>query len=62
MNRAMTPDDLIVAGIAIAAGLAAGLLLRMMLRWLGVRADRTRWGGDDVIVDALRSLVPWAAV
>lgn len=62
MNRAMTPDDLIVAGIAVAAGLAAGLLLRMMLRWLGVRADRTRWGGDDVIVDALRSLVPWAAV
>ncbi|MFF1396231.1 mechanosensitive ion channel family protein [Streptomyces sp. NPDC058287] len=62
MNRATTPDDLIVAGIAVAAGLAAGLLLRMMLRWLGVRADRTRWGGDDVIVDALRSLVPWAAV
>ncbi|MEU6657723.1 mechanosensitive ion channel family protein [Streptomyces sp. NPDC046821] len=62
MNRGVTPDDLIVAGIAVAAGLAAAVLLRMVLRWLAVRAERTRWGGDDVIVDTLRSLVPWSAV
>lgn len=62
MNRALTLHDLIVAGIAQAAGIAAGLLLRVILRWLGERASRTRWSGDDVIVDALRTLVPWAAV
>jgi small-conductance mechanosensitive channel len=54
--------DLVIAGIALAAGLVGGLLLRMLMRWLGVRASRTRWGGDDVIVDALRTLVPWATV
>ncbi|WP_327243495.1 mechanosensitive ion channel family protein [Streptomyces sp. NBC_01320] len=61
MNRALTLHDLIVAGTAVAAGIAAGLLLRVTLRWLGERASRTRWRGDDVIVDALRTLVPWAA-
>ncbi|MGW3658024.1 mechanosensitive ion channel family protein [Streptomyces sp. NPDC005151] len=62
MNRALTLHDLIVAGIAVAAGIAAGLLLRVTLRWLGERASRTRWSGDDVIVDALRTLAPWAAL
>ncbi|MFJ4713673.1 mechanosensitive ion channel family protein [Streptomyces sp. NPDC088785] len=62
MTRAADLHDLIVAGAALSGGLLAGLLLRMLLRWLGVRAGRTRWGGDDVIVDALRTLVPWAAV
>ncbi|MFD7816854.1 mechanosensitive ion channel family protein [Streptomyces sp. NPDC059785] len=62
MKRALTLDDLIVAGIAVAAGLLAALLLRMLLRWLGKHALRTRWSGDDLIVDALRTLVPWAAV
>ncbi|MEV5610631.1 mechanosensitive ion channel family protein [Streptomyces sp. NPDC052225] len=62
MTRALELHDLIVAGIALVAGLLAGLLLRTVLRWLGVRAGQTRWGGDDVIVDALRTLVPWAAV
>ncbi|NBM19417.1 mechanosensitive ion channel family protein [Streptomyces sp. GC420] len=62
MNRALTLHDLIVAGIALAAGLAAALLLRLALRWLGERASRTRWAGDDVMVDILRTLVPWAAV
>ena len=36
-------------------------MLRILLRWLGEHADRTRWTGDDVIVDALRAVVPWAA-
>ncbi|GAB2852724.1 mechanosensitive ion channel family protein [Streptomyces deserti] len=62
MNRALTVDDLVLAGIALAAGLLAAFLLRMLLRWLGKHADRTRWSGDDVIVDALRTVVPWAAV
>lgn len=34
----------------------------MLLRWLGKHAERTRWSGDDAIVDALRTLVPWAAI
>jgi small-conductance mechanosensitive channel len=54
-------DDLVIASIALAAGLLAAFLLRMLLRWLGRHADRTRWRGDDVIVDALRTVVPWAA-
>ncbi|MFI9258056.1 mechanosensitive ion channel family protein [Streptomyces sioyaensis] len=62
MNRAVTLHDLIVAGAALAAGIVAGLLLRVALRWLGKHALRTRWSGDDVIVDALRAVVPWAAI
>ncbi|MFJ9903317.1 mechanosensitive ion channel family protein [Streptomyces sp. NPDC101152] len=61
MHRALTVDDLVIASIALAAGLLAAFLLRMLLRWLGRHADRTRWRGDDVIVDALRTVVPWAA-
>ncbi|MGW2829823.1 mechanosensitive ion channel family protein [Streptomyces sp. NPDC001286] len=61
MNRALTVDDLVLAGIALGAGLLAAFLLRVLMRWLGKHADRTRWSGDDVIVDALRTVVPWAA-
>ncbi|MEU1055294.1 mechanosensitive ion channel family protein [Streptomyces sp. NPDC005876] len=62
MTRDLTVDDLVFAGIALAAGLIGAFLLRMLLRWLGEHAGRTRWSGDDVIVDALRSVVPWGAV
>jgi small-conductance mechanosensitive channel len=62
VKRALTVDDLVIAGIALAAGLLAAFLLRMLLRWLGKHADRTRWSGDDVIVNALRTVVPWAAI
>ncbi|MHC3467574.1 mechanosensitive ion channel family protein [Streptomyces sp. 7R007] len=62
MNRALTVDDLVLAGIALACGLLAAFLLRMLLRWLAGHAGRTRWSGDDVIVDALRTVVPWAAI
>jgi small-conductance mechanosensitive channel len=62
VNRTLTLHDLIVAGAAVAAGIAAGLLLRAALRWLGEGARRTRWSGDDIVVDALRSLVPWGAL
>ncbi|GHK03971.1 mechanosensitive ion channel family protein [Streptomyces sp. NPDC003753] len=62
MNRAVTLDDLILGGIALAAGLLAAFLSRTLLRWLAKHAKRTRWSGDDVIVDALRTVVPWAAI
>ncbi|MGW0993201.1 mechanosensitive ion channel family protein [Streptomyces sp. NPDC002523] len=62
MNRALTLDDLVLAGIALAAGLVLGLLSRAVLRWLAKHAKRTKWSGDDVVVDALRSVVPWAAI
>ncbi|MEU7164784.1 mechanosensitive ion channel family protein [Streptomyces morookaense] len=62
MNRTLTLHDAVVAGIAVAAGLAAALVLRVILRWLAERARRTRWNGDDIIVDLLRTSVPWATV
>ncbi|MFF3905862.1 mechanosensitive ion channel family protein [Streptomyces sp. NPDC001848] len=62
MNRAVTLDDLILAGIALAAGFLAAFSSRTLLRWLAKHAKRTRWSGDDVIVDALRTVVPWAAI
>ncbi|TQK50176.1 small-conductance mechanosensitive channel [Streptomyces sp. SLBN-118] len=62
MNRDLTMHDLFVAGIAVAAGIAAALVLRVILKWLGIRADRTRWSGDDILVHALRALAPWGAI
>ncbi|MFJ9868001.1 mechanosensitive ion channel family protein [Streptomyces sp. NPDC101165] len=62
MNRALTLDDLVLAGIALAAGLVLAFLSRTVLRWLAKHAKRTKWSGDDVIVDTLRSVVPWAAI
>ncbi|MFJ8361067.1 mechanosensitive ion channel family protein [Streptomyces sp. NPDC093984] len=62
MNRAVTLDDLILGGIALAAGFLVAFLSRTLLRWLAKHAGRTRWSGDDVIVDALRTVVPWAAI
>lgn len=55
-------DDLVVPGIAVVAGLVAAFLLRILLKWLGKHADRTKWSGDDVIVGALRVVVPAAAI
>ncbi|MCZ9346646.1 mechanosensitive ion channel family protein [Streptomyces sp. TRM76130] len=62
MTRDLTVDDLVVAGIALAAGLLVAFLLRALLRWLAGHAGRTRWSGDDVIVAALLAVAPWAAV
>lgn len=62
MNRALTLDDLVLAGISLAAGLLLAFFSRTLLRWLAKHAKRTRWSGDDVIVDALRTVVPWAAI
>ncbi|WP_416986036.1 mechanosensitive ion channel family protein [Streptomyces sp. T028] len=62
MTRALTLHDAMVAGVAVAAGATAGLVARTVLRWLGERARRTRWSGDEIAVDALRTLVPWAAL
>nr|WP_055419060.1 mechanosensitive ion channel family protein [Streptomyces pactum] len=57
-----TMDHLVPAGIALAAGLLGAFLLRVVLRWLAGHAGRTRWSGDDVMVAALRTVAPWAAV
>ncbi|MEU3985187.1 mechanosensitive ion channel family protein [Streptomyces sp. NPDC026672] len=62
MTRALTLNDLILAGIAVAAGLLVAFMSRTLLRWLAKHAKRTRWSGDDVLVDALRTVVPWAAL
>ncbi|GHF55170.1 mechanosensitive ion channel protein [Streptomyces mashuensis] len=62
MTRDLTLHDVIAAGIAVAAGLATALVLRVILRWLAERARRTKWEGDDIIVDILRTLAPWSAV
>ncbi|NGN70123.1 mechanosensitive ion channel family protein [Streptomyces sp. A7024] len=62
MNRALELRDYIVAGSAILGGVTAGFLLRMLLGWLGKGASRTRWSGDDILVGALRMMVPWAAL
>ncbi|MFJ4846379.1 mechanosensitive ion channel family protein [Streptomyces sp. NPDC088733] len=62
MNRALTMHDLMVAGAWVAAGAVAALALRVALRWIGERATRTRWDGDDIVVTALRTAVPWAVL
>ncbi|GAX49174.1 mechanosensitive ion channel family protein [Streptomyces olivochromogenes] len=62
MKHSLTLDDLMMAGIPVVAGLLAAFLSRILLRWLGKHASRTRWSGDDFIVDALRTLVPWGAI
>ncbi|MFB6749614.1 mechanosensitive ion channel family protein [Streptomyces sp. NPDC056353] len=62
MTEDLTVDHLLPAGIALGAGLLGAFLLRLLLRWLAGHADRTRWSGDDVIVAALRTVAPWAAV
>ncbi|OIJ63285.1 mechanosensitive ion channel family protein [Streptomyces mangrovisoli] len=62
MNRALTLDDGTLAGIALAAGFLAAFLSRLLLGWLAKHAKRTRWNGDDVLVDALRPVLPWAAI
>ncbi|WP_041986976.1 mechanosensitive ion channel family protein [Streptomyces sp. AcH 505] len=62
MTREITWHDMAIAVAAVLIGLAAGVLLRIALRWLGERASATRWGGDDIVVSALRTLAPWAAL
>ncbi|MCX4775873.1 mechanosensitive ion channel family protein [Streptomyces sp. NBC_01264] len=62
MTRDLVLHDWLIAAIALAAGGLAGLLLRALVRWLAKHALRTRWSGDDIIVDALRTLAPAAAV
>ncbi|MFE5587221.1 mechanosensitive ion channel family protein [Kitasatospora sp. NPDC056531] len=62
MTRDLVLHDWVVAGIALASGCVAGLVLRALMKWLGKHASRTKWSGDDIIVDALRTIVPWTAV
>ncbi|MCL7367022.1 mechanosensitive ion channel family protein [Streptomyces ardesiacus] len=62
MTEDPTMDHLLPAGVALGAGLLGAFLLRLLLRRLAGHARRTRWSGDDVIVAALRTVAPWAAV
>ncbi|ANH94574.1 mechanosensitive ion channel protein [Streptomyces sp. SAT1] len=62
MNRDVSLDDVFLAGSSLAAGVVVAFLSRTLLLWLARHAKRTRWSGDDVIVDALRTVVPWAAI
>ncbi|MER7507836.1 mechanosensitive ion channel family protein [Streptomyces lavendulae] len=62
MTRDLVLHDWVVAAIALASGGVAGLLVRALLKWLAKHALRTKWTGDDLIVDSLRTLAPWAAV
>ncbi|MFI6339645.1 mechanosensitive ion channel family protein [Streptomyces sp. NPDC050535] len=62
MNRSVTLDDWMIAAIAVVAGILTAFLSRMLLRWLGKHALRTNWSGDDLVVAALRTLVPWGAI
>ena len=61
MTRDLVLHDWVVAGIALASGCVAGLVLRALTKLAGQARERTRWSGDDIIVDALRTIVPWAA-
>ncbi|NXY95300.1 mechanosensitive ion channel family protein [Streptomyces sp. BR123] len=62
MNRDLVLHDWLAAGISLAAGALAALLLRAVLKRLAKHAERTRWAGDDIIVDALRPVAPGAAL
>lgn len=61
-QRDLTPHDLILPGIALAASVVVAFLLRLLLKWLAKHAERTAWQGDDFIVAALRTVLPAAAV
>ncbi|GAQ59570.1 small-conductance mechanosensitive channel [Streptomyces acidiscabies] len=62
LTRELTVHDAVLAGIAVGSGLLIAFLSRSLLLWLGKHAKRTKWGGDDVMVAALRGVLPWAAV
>ncbi|MEU3778087.1 mechanosensitive ion channel family protein [Streptomyces sp. NPDC032472] len=62
MTRELVLHDWLAAGIALAAGAAGALVLRAVLKRLAKHAERTRWAGDDIIVDALRPVAPGAAL
>ena len=52
----------IVVMVSVAAGVLAAVALRMVLRWLARRAQRTRWRADDLVLVLLCWVVPWGAV
>ena len=51
-----------MAAIAVAAGAIASAVLRAALHQLGRKAEHTRWQGDDLLLNLLRSVLPWRAV
>jgi small-conductance mechanosensitive channel len=52
----------IVAMINVAAGVIAAVALRLALRRLARRAQRTRWRADDMVLTLLCSVAPWGAI
>lgn len=52
----------IVAMADVAAGLLTAVVLRMVLHWLGRRAERTRSRADDLVLSVLYLVVPWGAI
>lgn len=62
MTRALTWEDVLLAGAAVAAGVLAALVVRLVLRWLRVRAERTTTGHDDLLLYAVRDLASWALI
>lgn len=62
MTRPLTLHDAMIAAVAVGAGIVAAVVLRLLLRVLHRGAGRTRTNGDDVLVAALRGVVPWVAV
>jgi len=62
VTRDLAPHDVLVAGAALGAGVLAALVLWAVLARLGRHAARTSNGADDVVIDGLRVLLPWAAI
>lgn len=62
MDRPLTWEDAMLAGIAVVAGVVAAGALHLVLRRLQGRAQRTATTGDDLLLYALRDLASWALV
>jgi small-conductance mechanosensitive channel len=62
VSRELTTHEGLVAGTALGVGIMAGLLLRMVLGWLGKHAERTQSNSDNILVDGLRIFAPWATL
>jgi small-conductance mechanosensitive channel len=56
------PHTWLVAVAEVGAGVLAAVVLRLVLRRLGRRAERTRSQADDLALSLLSAVLPWAAV
>jgi small-conductance mechanosensitive channel len=51
----------LTAAAYLGAGLVSALALRVLLRRLERKAQRTKWRGDDIVMSFLRTVAPWCA-